>query len=90
MRLSPPRTVRAKETPFELSVGVEGVEPLSRVHPEKVLVRRFSELNHRLAPSDPLTTVYKVFCATAAAGVSMVVPVGRLCQLPQAPSDKVR
>ena len=53
---------------------MEGVDPLSSVHPENELVARFMLLVQRFVPSDPLTTVHRVFCRIVAAGVSIVVP----------------
>ena len=60
MRLSCPLTVSAKVVPFEVSVGVEGVDPLSWVHPEKLLSAKLVELNHRLVASLPRTTIYNL------------------------------
>ena len=42
--------------PFCVSVGVEGVDPLSVVHPEKALVVGLMLLYQSVDPSDPLTT----------------------------------
>jgi hypothetical protein len=77
MRLSLPCTTRARDVPFDVKVGVEVVDPLSGVHPEKLLSVRLTELKYRLAPSIPRTTTYSVLETTAAAGLSIVVPDGR-------------
>ena len=57
MLLSLPCTTSAKVVPFDVNVGVDGVDPLSGVHPEKLLFATFTELNHKLDPSIPLTTI---------------------------------
>jgi mRNA-degrading endonuclease toxin of MazEF toxin-antitoxin module len=89
MRLSLPCTTKDRAVPFEVSVGDEGVDPLSRAHPEKLSSVKFSELNHRLAPSIPRTTTYSVLETKVAAGLSIVAPVGRLFQLFQEAEEEL-
>lgn len=81
MLLFVPRTIKYSVVLLPVNVGVEGVDPLSCVHPEKLLLVRFNELNHKLALSIPRTTTYIVLETTAAVGLSNVLPSGRLFQL---------
>ena len=56
-----------------MSVGLLGVEPLSLVHPEKVLVARSMLLCHRLVPSDPLTATQRMFSMIVTAGYMLAL-----------------
>ena len=80
MRLFSPCTTNAKVVLFDVNVGAEGEEPSSGVQPEKTSVVGLMLLNQSDAPSDPVTTTYRVFPTSEAAGLSTVVPEGNADQ----------
>src|SRR4030042_382712 len=54
------------------------------VQPEKAVLSKFTLEYQMLRPSEPRTTMCSLFPIRAAAGLSLVVPLGRCCQLFQA------
>lgn len=71
---------RARDIHQLVSVGADGVAPLSRVQPEKLLVTKSMSPYQSEFPSEPRTTVQSSLPITVAPGPSLVAPVGTAFQ----------